>query len=300
MSQRDYNRPVKRGLPKSSVLALLTVSWLAGEASADPATPLSGRVLNHTGLCGEVLALSVQLLGADVSPRVVVPGDGEVAISLPRGLYGVTALGPDGRVVEESRLLVLEPGFRVPVGCPHRPDRVDDEGAAADPVLVPVDLFNASMDCGWPEIVSFFANGLPLGRVESGARLPAAAPRGATRFEVFADGKRSLSWTGPELASGASLTYGCTVPEHQGPLSGIAVAFENTTDSCTDPLQRRYLTLWVDGRPTVGLAPGQLGGVRVEPGAHRFEVFVGQTQERVIRGTRDVSAPFRIHFGCGR
>jgi hypothetical protein len=278
---------------------LLATSWLAADVLADPATPVSGRIRNRTGLCGEDHGLSVQLLGADMSPRFDLPAGGEVAMAVPRGLYGVTALGPDGRVVEESRVLVTAPGFLLSFGCPRNPGTTDVT-AAPPPVLVPVELFNSSMDCGRPETVSFFADGLPLGRVEPGARVPATAPQGARGIEVFADGRRTVSWTHSGVIAGTVLTYGCTVPEHQGPAEGIPVAFENTTDSCTDPLQRRYLTLWLDGAPAVGLAPGQLGGVRVTPGPHEFQVFVGQTQERVIRGTRDVSAPFRIHFGCGR
>ncbi len=224
--------------------------------------------------------------------------DGDVSVSLPKGLYGLTALGSDGAVVEESRVLVSVPGFVVPVGCPAQAVAMAPSDAAL--VLISIQLFNSSMDCGRPETVEFIADGLPLGRVEPGARVLANAPRGATRIEVFAQGRRTMAWTRPPLEAGQALTYGCTFPAAQGPASGIAVAFENTTDSCTDPAQHRFLTLWVDGEPAVGLAPGQRGGVRVVPGPHVFQVFVGQTLERVVKGTKDVKEPFRIHFGCGR
>lgn len=279
---------------------LLVAAWPLRWASGDPSAPVSGRIVNVTGSCGERVALSVQLLGAEVSPRVDVPADGEVAMSLPPGVYGVTAMAPGGVLVEESRVLVTRAGFRVPAGCPTRAPAPEAFVPPAEGERVPVQLFNSSMDCGLPQTVEFVADGVWLGRLEPGARVAATAPRGATLIEAYVQGRRAFSATRPAIEAGAVLTCGCTVADATGPAAGIPVAFENTTDTCTDPAQHRHLTLWVDGMPVVGVGPGQRAGVRVTPGPHAFQVFVGMTQERVVRGAKDVQAPFRIHFGCGR
>ena len=78
------------------------------------------------------------------------------------------------------------------------------------------------------------------------------------------------------------------------------MAFDNTTDACPEAPARHHLTLWVDGLPVVGVAPGGKAAVRVAPGRHDFEVRVGWTRQRVVRGQREVAGPFRIHYGCGR
>lgn len=279
------------------VLAVLVGAWRVG--FADSTALVSGRIVNRTAACGDAVSVAVQLMGAEMSPRIEVAADGELPVSLPRGLYGVAVIAEDGTLLEESRTLIGGPGFLVPAGCPTIPfaRTASDGGQAAE---VGMNLVNSSGDCGRPESVEFFLDGNSLGSVPPGGRVTRRAASRTALIEAFVEGRRALSWTHPPLGEGGSLTYGCTYPELLAGTSGIPVAFENTTDTCTDPSQHRFLTLWIDGVPVVGVAPGQRTGVRVEPGKRSFQVFVGMSQERVVRGVKDVQTPFRIHFGCGR
>lgn len=266
---------------------------------ADPTALVPGRIVNRTDACGSAVSVAVQLMGAEMSPRIEVAAQGELPISLPRGLYGVAVIAEDGSLLEESRTLIGGPGFVVPAGCPSQPFvRVADAGPPAPEVGM--FLVNSSGDCGRPETVEFFMDGNPVGIVPAGERATRKVASRAALIEAFVDGRRSLSWSHPPIAEGGSLTYGCTYPELLAGTTGVPVAFENTTDTCTDPGQHRFLTLWIDGVPVVGVAPGQRAGVRVPSGRRSFQVFVGMSQERVVRGVKDVQAPFRIHFGCGR
>lgn len=251
------------------LLFLVLLFGFAQEALAAPPSPsmASGRVINRTSDCGEPQAIRVQIMGVDMSPRLELEPNAELPLTLSTGLYAVTVFDLDGRILEQSKALVLGSAFKLYVGCESKPAQ--------------------------PKVTQ--------GTQPEGERFPEIKLRKEMQIEAFVDGKRLLTGTYQNLVDGASVYFGCTFNDHiKSFSSGIPVSFQNTTDACSDPSQKRFLTFWVDGIPIEGIAPGKRGGVRVPPGDHVFQVFVGLTTERVVRGVKDVQSPFRVHFGCGR
>jgi hypothetical protein len=287
---------------RNTTIATLVVPILltASPAFADSGL-LPGWVENVTGRCGNARALSVQVVGADVSPRVDVAPGRSTPIAVPKGLYGITVFDDGGILIEETRTLIRDGGFRILLGCGGRAlDSETNVPPDPDTRLVPVRLVNSSQDCGAPETVEFRAAGRALGTVPAGGSLDAQVPARELPVDVLSGDRRVLTFHVPTVTSGQSLVYGCTHPDLFGPRNGVSVAFANTTDACEDPGQVHHLTLWIDGLPVAGLAPGRSVALRVARGKHDFQVRVGMSRERVVRGSREVTAPFRIHYGCGK
>lgn len=294
----DMLAGVKARLP---ILALLAFGLAAMPRWAGAQSGLlSGRVINQTAACGPAEALTVQISGTDMSPRFDVPPDKSPALALPRGLYGVAVLRADGSLLEETNTLVASPDFVLAVGCAGipRPLEFPKEGTAAP--VVPVRLVNTSGDCGDPRTVEFLVDRRFVGSVPDKGETRALVPEPGAIVDVLSAGRRLLTYSVSRPKAGQTLAFGCTFPDAAGVREGVPVAFENTTDQCPEATARRALTLWVDGLPVTGLAAGLKTAVRVAPGRHEFEVRVGWSRERVVRGAKDVAAPFRIHYGCGK
>ena len=268
---------------------------------------LPGRVENRTSSCGAAETLTVQVSGSDLSPRVEVAPDRPTSLALPRGLYGVTVIRADGSLLEETRTLVLGDDFVLAIGCagvasaavpapaaPARADGTVPEG------FVPVRFVNTSGDCGEPREVEFRVDRRPVGTVADRGEVRGLLRVAGAVVDVMSGDRRLLTYSVARPRAGQALVFGCTYPDSAGSADGVPVAFENTTDQCPDASSRRSLTLWVDGLPVTGIGPGGKTGVRIRPGRHEFEVRVGWSRERVVRGAKEVLAPFRIHYGCGR
>jgi len=280
-------------------VGLLVVLAIAPGASGQGGL-LSGVLRNETGLCGAPEALTVQISGNDLSPRLSVPADRPVTVALPRGLYSVMVLRADGSLLEESATLVMSPDFVVTVGCAGIPKPLEPPKEGAEPSGVAVRLVNTTGDCGDPRTVDFQVDRRPVGPVADGREMRALVPATSVVVDVLNGGRRLLTYSVSRPRAGQALAFGCTFPDSAGSTEGVPVAFENTTDQCPDAASQRALTLWVDGLPVTGLAPGKKTGVRVQPGRHDFEVRVGWSRARVVRGAKDVSSSFRIHYGCGK
>ena len=215
---------------------------------------------------------------------------------MPRGVYGVAVMRGEGTVVEETQVQVRDRDFRLEFGCAEPPA---SEGKAEGD-QVEVRLANTAMDCGEPGAVEFRVNGRLAGLVGDGAVEDAKVPAGDVIVDVLRGKRRLLTWHIPAPKAGRTLAFGCSDPEAVGEGGGgIPVAFQNSTDLC-EAGQQKHLTLWLDGFPVIGLAPGGRTAVRVATGLHEVEVRVGRTRERVMSGSKFVTGPFRVHFGCGK
>ena len=289
------------------LLFLVLLFGFAQEALAAPPSPsmASGRVINRTSDCGEPQAIRVQVMGVDMSPRLELEPSAELPLTLSTGLYAVMVFDLDGRILEQSKALVLGSAFNLYVGCESKPAQPKvTKGTQPEGERVPeikLRLVNSFQDCGTPYTVTVYIDGEEKAVLKPKSKKTVKVPKKEMQIEAFVDGKRLLTGTYQNLVDGASVYFGCTFNDHiKNFSSGIPVSFQNTTDACSDPNQKRFLTFWVDGIPIEGIAPGKRGGVRVLPGEHVFQVFVGLTTERVVRGVKDVQSPFRVHFGCGR
>ena len=196
-------------------------------------------------------------------------------------------------------MLVVDAGFRLPIGCGGSPDAGTRDKPPVDPGI-PVRLVNTTADCGEAREVQFIVNGRNAGFVRPGETVDARAPAKDVLVEVVSGGRRLYTTYRPVVAPGNSLFYGCTDPDAMSDRSGISVLFQNSTDECLDATEKRHLTLWIDRRPVLGMAPGGRAAVRVTAGRHVFEVLVGTTRQRVLKGVKDVLEPFRVHYGCGQ
>ncbi len=276
-------------------LVILCLATRVAPAAADTSL-LPGWVQNVSGRCGTFTPVRVHFLGNGLSPQVDLQGDVSAPVSMPRGVYGVTVTRGDGAVVEETQAQVRDGNFRLQFGCAEPP--ASDE--PADGRQVEVRFANTGLDCGEPGAVEFRVNGRAAARVGDGAVEVAKVPAGDVIVDVLRGGRRVLTWHVPSLKAGRTLAFGCSDPDAVGEGGGgIPVAFQNSTDLC-EAGQQKYLTLWLDGFPVIGLAPGGRTAVRVAAGVHQFEVRVGRTREKMMSGSKDVTGPFRVHFGCGK
>jgi len=282
----------------ASVVAALAVAPAAFAQSG----LLNGRVSNQSGLCGAMEPLGVQFMGNEMSPRIEVPTDAPVVVGLPRGIYSVAVIRADGSLLEETNTLLTAPDWVLTVGCAGLPKPVAtaDAGPAAASPPVPIRLVNTTGDCGDPKTVEFLVDRRSVGVVADRGQARVSVPADGAVVDVLSGGRRVMTSSVSHPKAGQTLAFGCTSPDLAGSGDGIPVAFENTTDQCPDPAARRALTLWVDGLPVTGVTPGRKAAVRFVPGQHDFEVRVGWSRERVVRGTKDVQASFRIHYGCGK
>lgn len=266
---------------------------------------VNGTVANRSGSCGEGRDLVVQVSGGSQSVRIAVPSGAEAGLGLSREVHRILVTDAAGALVEETLIWVREEGFRLEVGCPRRPPgpaaEMPGEGTAPGKGAVRVTLTNTTASCGRPEEAEFRIQGTVAATLGPGESRQVALP--AERpivVDVAVGGRRQWTFSVARPREGETWAYGCTQPDLARASEGIPVAFENTTDQCPEPAGGLHLTLWVDGQPVVGLAPGGRTAVRVAPGLHQFEVRPGLTMERLVRGQRDVQATFRIHYGCGR
>jgi hypothetical protein len=285
---------------RSLLIALVAIplDFAASSPARADTSLLPGSVANVTASCGAEGPLSVQFLGAVVSPLIEVPPGVLLPISLPGGLYNVTVTRRDGSLVEETRALVHDAGFRFAFGCARPPAPSDP---AAGEAMVDAWLVNTSGACGDGREVEFLLDGRPAGKVADASEKAVRAPAGGTTVDAMGGGTRLLTFHLPRVAAGQSIVFGCTDPESvREDAPGVAVAFQNTTDACATTEERRHLTLWVDGLPRLGLPPGGKGVIRVQPGFRDVQVTVGRTRETVMRGLKDVGGPFRVRWGCGK
>lgn len=282
---------MKTGTYVTAVFMLLLARNVFGDNDLLP-----GSVGNVGSKCGRPGPIRVQFLGANASPMVEVPEGAYVPVSLLRGMYGVTVMSEDGQIVEETKALIMDSNYHLNFGCvpPISSDAVS--GPMEDVYIV-----NTSGTCGTSHEVEFFFDGRSVGTVPDGSEKKVRAPAGGVLVDVLNAQKRLLTLHVPRLAKGQSIVYGCTDPDAVSPsASGVSVAFHNTTDACEKPEERRFITLWIDGLPKLGLPPGGKGIVKVNRGIHEFYVTIGATRETVMRGQKDVKEPFRIRWGCGK
>jgi len=237
----------------------------------------------------------VQFFG-NVSARVadLKPGESR-EISLSRGPYDVAVQDGDGAVVENTRILVTDKGYRFDLGCVPKAVKsvVDDRKA------VRVWFANTSGDCGTPEAVELRLNGVSYGIVADGALTRVAVPSKDVLMEVVREGKRLFAEWFDTLKDGGTVFFGCTDPAIRRPSSGVTVFFQNSTDQCGAG-GGRYLTLKVDGMTKVGLSPGGRTSIVLKRGAHDLAVYAGMSREVLLKGRRNVTKSFRIHYGCGK
>lgn len=294
------------------VLATALAGLLAGESraradrsqgggrDAPPSLELhGGEVLNASGSCGRPLALTVQFLGP-VSPRLELEPGAVQAVSLARGFYQAAIQTSDGTPVESPLVVIEGKGFSLSFGCPPIPGHSDSPSRPAlphNPASVPVRFANTTGDCGDPRTVVFVVNNSPTATLPAGGVSGGSVPGSGFLLEVASlpENKRLFVRRVAGIKSGESLYYGCTDPDFVSRKDGVAVVFENATDSCPSP---GPLTLWVDGWPRLGLPPGRATTVFLSKGFHDFEVGPGLLTTRFLRGSRDVAAPFRIRYGC--
>ncbi len=261
---------------------------------------MGGEVRNASDSCGRPRTLTVQFLGP-VSPRLELDPGARRAVSLARGFYQATVQARDGAPVESPLVVVEGEGFSWSFGCPPIPD-TPATGSADPPAAAAtrgVRFANTTGDCGDPRTVVFLANGSPAATVPPAKEVVARVPSSGFLLEVASvpDHRRLLVRHVAGGEFGGTLYYGCTDPDFASRKGGVAVVFENATDSCPSP---GPLTLWVDGWPRVGLLPGRATTLDLPRGPHEFEVRPGILPTRLLQGTRDVQAPFRIRYGCSK
>lgn len=286
---------MSRGLTISLVALSLCVQTAEVQAGH---RLFGGSIRNNTPACGEGKPLTVQFFGDVVSPRLtgIEPGANR-EVSLSRGLYDITVQDAAGTVVDSIRVYVAEADFRFDLGCV--PGAVKPSGKVEG--AVNIWFANTSGDCGTSREVEIRLNGVVRGTVTDGSieRIQ-AVPSKDVIMEVFHQGKRVFMEHFPVLKKDGFIYYGCTDPGIRKERSGISVLFHNGTDQCKEAGDRRHLTLWVDGRRTVGLAPGARTSILMSPGEHQLSVNVGLTRQQVLKGTKRVTAPFRVRYGCGK
>ena len=287
------------------LLAAVVVALAVAPAAFAQSGLLNGRVSNQSGLCGAAEPLSVQFMGNEMSPRIEVPTGAPVVVGLPRGMYSIAVIRADGSLLEETNTLLMAPDWVLTVGCagmpaPSLPAAGANPAPAAASPAVPIRLVNTTGDCGDPKPVEFLVDRRSVGVVADRGQARVSVPADGAVVDVLSGGRRVMTSSVSHPKAGQTLAFGCTSPDLAGSGDGIPVAFENTTDQCPDPAARRALTLWVDGLPVTGVTPGRKTAVRFVPGQHDFEVRVGWSRERVVRGAKDVQASFRIHYGCGK
>jgi len=280
-----------------AVLASVLVVVLPASLQAADLDLLPGTAFNVSARCGDPAPVSVQFMGADVSPLVDLPAGDGVPISLARGFYSVAATRRDGSTVEEAQVRVDGPGFRLAFGCATPFPPPESVRLAADRGESQVRFSNTTGDCGDPRRIEFWADGRLAAAVGPGGSVEGRLPRADVVVDVVSGGKRLVSTHLATVRTGQHVFHGCTDPG--APSEGVAIAFQNTTDACPDPLERRHLTLWVDSAPRLGLAPGGQGVAYGPRGRHEIKVLVGLTREKLVSGTREVVAPFRVRYGCG-
>jgi len=300
--QPEYNTRVPRSPTAAfaSVFGFL-VCWFAVAPvladqgpGGDTGELLAGEVRNVSNTCGRLRTLTVQFVGP-ISPRLEVPAGERWPISLIRGLYRATVLNPDGSMDESPLILVERKGFVWSFGCPMF-SAPASTNAGGDPVLVR--FANTTEDCGDPQAVAFVVNGKSVAVVPAGQTKDAQIPDRDAFVEVVSvpGNQRLMIQQMDRISRGRVIHYGCTEPGF-GRDGDVSVVFQNATDSCASAT---FLTLWVDGRPRIGLAPGRSSVFRLTAGPHEFDVREGLTSNRVLQGTRDVRAPFRIRYGCNK
>lgn len=279
---------------KASIVGLALCLWTQ-PAHADLSLH-GGSVRNATDACGVSKPLSIQFFGM-LSPRLkdIEPG-GVREVSLSKGLYDVTVQGNDGAVIESLRIFIGGPGFRLDFGCLPGPAKTPVGQQRA----VQIWLANTTGDCGTPQEVEFRLNGAVQGKVEDGGMIRVPSRSKDVLFEVVREGSRVYAEHHATVKDGQTLFHGCTDPVYLRKRSGVSVLFQNSTNLCEGKSKGRYLTLWVDGNRLVGLAPGRKTSVPLRQGNRNLAVYVGMTRELVLKGTKKVSAPFRIHYGCGK
>jgi len=285
--------------------AIATTLLLAALPVAAEIPLVNGTVANRSEACGEARDLVVQVSGGSQSVRIAVPAGASAALGLSREVHRVLVTDSAGTLVEETLLSIREEGFRLEVGCSGGSLKTAAEVPRSEPSpgkgSVAVTLANTTPSCGRPEDAEFRIQGMAAGTLKPGETRKAALPSERPLVvDVFTGGRRQWTFSAAKPRDGETWAYGCTQPDLARAAEGIPVAFENTTDQCPEPAGGIHLTLWVDGQPVIGLAPGGRTAVRVAPGLHHFEVRPGLTMERLVRGQRDVQATFRIHYGCGR
>lgn len=280
---------------------------------------LGGEVRNASDSCGRPRPITVQFLGP-VSPRVeILPGAAQ-PVSLARGFYQAAVQTPDGVSLETPFVVVDRKDFVWSFGClaipevpalsdpadppatigwPHPPALPGASAIAKVAGTVPVRFANTTGDCGDPRTVVFLVNGSPAATAPPDAVVVGRVPSGEFLLEVASlpDNRRLLVRHVAGVESGQTLHHGCTDPDFASRKDGVAVVFENATDSCPSPAP---LTLWVDGWPRIGLLPGRATTLGLPRGPHEFEVRQGLLPARLLHGTRDVQAPFRIRYGCSK
>jgi hypothetical protein len=253
---------------------------------------LRGTVINESSACYAPKFLVVQFLG-QVSPRVQLNVGESQTVSLSRGAYTVAIYDKEGNLQETPLVLIDDADFILRFGCPSIKAGGHDDVKA---VNGKIRFANSADDCGDPKSVVFVLDGVVYATVQAGSVIEASAPLNASRLEVVGvpDGKRLFVMPVRGLKEGDTLYYGCTDPTALN-AGGVMVMFENDTDKCEVP---RHLTLWVDFRPKLGLKPGDKKILPVEKGQHDFRVTEGLVGAQVLKGTRNVLAPFKVHFGC--
>jgi len=231
-----------------------------------------------------------------VSPRIdgLAPGKSR-EVSLSKGIYDVTVMGKDGRVVESTMIKVRGDDFRFDFGCVPDPG-----GNSPDPVSVPVWLSNTSGDCGTPMKVFLLLNRVRHGPIKDGATVRASSHDSDVLIEVVFRGNRIFAEHIARVKPYDMLFFGCTDPVAVSARNGVRVLFDNGTDVCVEPKKDLYLTLSVDGNRLVGLSPGTRKTIVLAKGKHDLKVYVGFTRRLLLSGTKDVKVPFRIHYGCAR
>ncbi len=272
-----------------------------GGALQPPLELIGGKVHNVSDSCGRPRTLTVQFLGP-VSPRLEVPPGASEPVSLTRGLYQATVQTSDGLPLESPLVVVERKDFVWSFGCPpfaDPPVTSPVQARSKSDGVISVRFANTTPDCGEPRAVVFVLNGEAVATVPAGKTVQARAPTGDLLLEVVSipqNQRLFIHRLGPVEAD-QTLWYGCTDPGFVSRKDGVVVVFENATDSCPSPAP---LTLWVDGWPRVGLLPGRALTLALPRGPHEFEVRPGLQPARLLQGTRDVQAPFRIRYGCSK
>lgn len=253
---------------------------------------LRGTVINESSACYAPKPLVVQFLG-QVSPRVQLGVGESQTVSLSRGAYTVAIYDHEGNLQETPLVIIDDADFFLRFGCPAIKVGGRDDSKTVKGRLR---FANTTPDCGDQKNVVFVMDGIAYATVQAGVVIEATAPLDASKLEVVGvpDGKRLFVMPLRGLKDGDTLYYGCTDPTALNG-SGVMVMFENNTDKCEVP---RHLTLWLDFRPKVGLKPGEKKVFPVEKGQHDFRVTEGLAGAQVLKGTRNVVTPFKVHYGC--
>lgn len=274
-----------------AVLKILGVFFIVSTSQAKELI-ISGSVIHMGNNCKNENPVSVHFLGPTSSPNIILnPGERET-IGLSPGFYDMLVQSLEGVIIEETKALLHEGGFILPVGC-SKPVRLPSQGKGKKKVR----FANTSKDCGSPIDVTFYVNGTMIDSVSVGREITADVPDRDVVVESYSQNNRLLVQYFASLKDTQIIYYGCTDPSFA---SGVSVMFQNTTNLCDGNSKDRYLTLWVDGMPIKGIMPGTSSIVMIPKGKHYFEVMVAFTREKVLSGAKEVLSPFRIHFGCGR